>query len=144
MEWWARPTQRSHYSGTPSRQNTSLIFPLLLNSRFWNRILPIGFELQGSWPVHGQFGDSGRKLMFAVEHVFVIHDLASVGGHSTHGRYPACDRSALGFVVRLIFPNCLDQVIPLKLVWTLFRLRESPGHVRAGDVLALKDSAFTG
>src|SRR5450631_1312422 len=73
-------------------------------------------ELQRGRAGHREFVDVRGKLALAVEHVVKGNDLPGVCGHAAHGGDEAGLGPSLHFVVKLVFANGMDQVVPFDLV----------------------------
>ena len=55
--------------------------------------------------------------MFAIEHLVIGDFHARVSSHPAHAGNDRRLNAALDFIVRLIFSNGLDQMVPFQLIW---------------------------
>ena len=77
--------------------------------------------------------------MVTIQHLVKSDSPTGVGSHSPHRSHKASFCAALGLVVGLVVTDCINQVIPFKLVRIRF-FAIAPHLVRFGHVLALKNT----
>ena len=88
----------------------------------------IGFDRRGIATQPHELFNLGRQRI-GVEGVIPHHTLTGVRGHAAHVTYLTGERAALGFVVRLVITDGVEQILPFVLIGVSFASREFPRFV---------------